>query len=408
MLALLLGLRFYFFSQSQHVYNDREHVKFTTILQEEPEFVLGKQQFRVKTPDGARVRIVTSTASFYTYGDRLFIDGVFTKKEFQGHPYLVIYFPKIQMATKDGNLFTESALFLIKRAKTIFSGSLSPTAESLLLGMIFGGNQGMEDAFLQKLRTTGVLHVIAASGANVSFVAGALLAILGKLLRRQLALVIGIGGIIFYAFLAGFDPPVTRAAIMACFAFGASLLGRQNLALLSLWLTGYVMMMVTPSLLFDVGFQLSFFSTLGILVVKSILGLLGGFRRLGFLREDVLTTLAAQIATLPIMLTTFGSYGLLSVLVNALVLWTIPIVMVFGSIALLAGLVFFPLGKVIVLLCLPFLWFFEQMVDFFGKLGGVVAVSSFPLSLSIGYYLLLLAVVLIVQQRKKEKEEKGI
>ena len=66
----------------------------------------------------------------------------------------------------------------------------------------------MPDTFMQHLRSVGVLHVIAASGMNVTFVAGALIYLLGGFLRRQIALVLGILGMVFYLFLAGFEPSI--------------------------------------------------------------------------------------------------------------------------------------------------------------------------------------------------------
>lgn len=54
--------------------------------------------------------------------------------------------------------------------------------------------------------------------------------------------------------------------------------------------------------------------------------------------EDIKTTISAQLGTLPILLGVFGKVGLWSVIVNALVLWTIPIVMTLGSLAVLTGI----------------------------------------------------------------------
>lgn len=389
-------------------YRDGQAFQFTAVLREEPELLSGKQYFSLETSDGTRIKVVTIAGPLYHFGDKLFIDGVFTKKEYQGHSYLTIYFPKIQIAINDHNIITQSALYIKNKAKMLYESTLSPIGASLLLGIIFGGKEGMPEEFSDSLRTVGVLHVVAASGMNVSFVAGALLAIFGKMFRRPIALVAGICGIVFYAFVAGFEPSIVRAAIMAVVAFSASLLGRQYLAFFGTTFAGYVMLFLSPFLLFDVGFQLSFLATMGILLIKPLLPLGKNM----FLSDDIGTTIAAQIATLPVLLSVFGQYGMLSVLVNALILWTVPVVMVFGSLGLVAGFIFEPFGKVFVLLCLPFLLFFESVVSFFGGSGWMVEIESFPLSLSIGYYLLLVAVILFLkpQQQKSTVEDqiKGI
>jgi competence protein ComEC len=145
-------------------------------------------------------------------------------------------------------------------------------------------------------------------------------------------------------------------------------------------------------------------ATLGIVFVKplldGVLNRLGKFGELG--GETITTTLAAQLGTLPILLGVFGQFGLLSVLVNALVLWTVPFVMVFGSLAAIFGLLFHPLGELFLYPAYPFLIFFETVVSFFGKSDLLIQTNSLPLSLLIGYYLVLTAFVLL---RKKGERE---
>ncbi len=392
----ILAFRFVDYYQNVPEYHDGDTFRITATLREEPELLSGKQSFSLKTPDGVRIKIVTIAGPLYHFGDRLFIDGVFTKKEYKGFSTLTLYFPKIQIARNDHNMIAQSAFYIKNKAKALYESVLSPIGASLLLGIIFGGKEGMPETFSDALRTVGVFHVVAASGMNVSFVAGALLALFGKIFRRPIALVAGICGIVFYAFVAGFEPSIVRAAIMAVVAFSASLLGRQYLALFGTAFAGYVMLFLSPFLLFDVGFQLSFLSTMGILLIKPVLPLGKNM----FLSDDIGTTIAAQIATLPVLLSVFGQYGVLSVLVNALVLWTVPVLMVFGSLGLLAGLIFAPLGKLFIFLCLPFLLFFEKVVSLFGSSGWMVQIESFPVAATVGYYLILVAVVLFINKRK--------
>ncbi len=395
-LLVVLSVRMIFFYGNLPIYREGQKIKFFAKLSEEPQLVSGRQQFRVKTPDGLGLSIVTGASPIFAYGDRISIEGKLRQK----YSRFVIYYPLVKKEESDKNIITQIAVLIRKRAKSLYEGTLPPVSASLLSGILFGGKQGMPDDFLRELRSVGVLHVIAASGMNVSFVAGALIFTLGSLFKRQLALVLGIFGVIFYALLAGFEPSILRASIMAILAFSASLLGRQNIALLSVFLTAYVMLFFNPLLLSDIGFQLSFLSTLGILLIKPILP----FGQSIILSDDIGTTIAAQIATLPVMLIVFGEYGLLSILVNALVLWTVPILMFLGSIALLVGLFFEPLGKLILFFTLPFLLLFEKIVSFFGGFGLRLTVDSFPTAGIIGYYLLLLGFILFLKSNKKAME----
>ena len=373
---------------------------FVDRLTEEPQIKGGRQEFRVKTEKGERIKIITGLNPLYQYGDKIHISGSLRTNDYKGHTFFTMNTPTLQIANTDQNIVTRAATMIRRRAEKIYKNSLPPVSSSLLTGIIFGGNQGMPEKFIQELRVSGVVHVIAASGMNVTFVAGALIGILGALLRRQIALTIAIFGIAFYAFLSGFEPSIVRASIMSVLAFSASLLGRQSFAVESVFLTGFVMLFFSPLLILDVGFQLSFLATLGILLIKPLLSATKNV----FLSDDVGITIAAQIATMPIILSVFGDYGLLSILVNALVLWTVPALMVLGSIGLLLGMVFEPFGKIVLFLAVPVLFYFEKVVSFFGNLGWTISVPVVSGYIWIGYYFLLISGITLIQQyRVKNK-----
>lgn len=409
-LLVLLYLRFDYFYKNQKAYQDGERAKLLGVVSEEPKFSFGKQRVKINTTGGTKITAVTSAVPMYEYGDDLQIDGVFTKEEFKGHNFWVMYFPGIKIRENDHNSITTMAESIRNEAKKLFENTLPPIHASLLLGIVLGGKQNMPDAFLENLRTVGVLHVIAASGMNVSFVAIFLMATLGKVLRRSLALFTAILGVGFYVMLAGFEPSVVRAAIMCTLAFSASLLGRQGYALGALIITGYLMLLFEPGLIEDIGFQLSFLATLGILLVKPLLDSWlavwkDKIRFINTLNDDITTTLSAQIVTLPILLGVFGSYGLLSVLANALTLWTIPILMTLGSLAILLGIVFAPLGKLFLFLSYPLLWFFETVVNFLGQVGWVLEIPAMPMVVWFGYYLILGAIVWSNKKQIQNRKE---
>jgi competence protein ComEC len=391
-LLILLGWRFWAHFGSLQDYIDGQRVSFRARLAEEPDVGGGRQRFAVFDSLGRRVFITTSMEVLYHYGDKLFIDGIFTVKEKSSY----LYFPNIQIVSSEHDYLSKIDVYIKNTSQNVFNRFASPTSAGLLLGMVFGGKQGLPGDFVEKLRVTGVMHVIAASGMNVTFVAGALLSLLGRCMRRQFVLVFSIGGVCFYAFLAGFEPSIARATIMIVIALAAGLLGRYYYALAALFFTGYVMLLYRPIFVFDVGFQLSFLSTLGILVIKQMLP----FPK-RFLMDDVGTTVAAQMMTLPILLGTFGQYGVLSVLVNALVLWTIPYLMVLGALGAIWGMLWGEIGGLFVWVSLPFLWYFERVVSFFADQGWVWRVDNIPWQVGAGYYFILMGIVVGFSESKK-------
>jgi competence protein ComEC len=318
-----------------------------------------------------------------------------------------MYFPSIE-AKQVGVLMPFATLR--KNLITIFSSTLNPASESLMLGIVFGIRGTMPKELAEYLRTTGVLHITAASGMNVTMVAGMVFFLLAGFFRRQVAILIGCGFVWGYAVLAGLEPSILRASVMSSFAFTAGLLGRQNTGLLTLLLTALVLLFVNPELYDDVGFLLSCSSTCGIIAMSQIAGVgksyvdplqkkeVGSF--LSLFWQDIQTTIAAQLGSLPLLFLYFGQYNLLSIVVNALILWSIPIVMVLGAIGAVLGLLFQPLSVPVLYLAIPLLSYIEYVVTFFAKIPIRIVVNEISPFFVIGYYCVLSSIYVFLRSKR--------
>lgn len=255
--------------------------------------------------------------------------------------------------------------------------------------MIFGIKEKIPYELASDLRTTGVYWVVAVAGLHINIFAGFIKYIFSIFLRRQIALFVSIFSVLFYEMLAGFSPSVVRAGFMIITVFASQILGRQIWSSYSLFLTAFLMLFFSPGLLFDVGFQLSFLATAGLIYIKPVTK--------NKLFDSLQATLFAQTATLPVIVSNFGIYSIWSTLVNILVVWTLPICMALGGLASIFSF-FEPLGKVFLLLALPLLSYFEEIVKNFSSFGGVIKFDSLSLPIILGYYLLLLSFILV---RKK-------
>lgn len=403
-LTFLLFLRFFFFYQNQPQLEDGQELEFETTLLSEPQIVGRVQRITANLENGERIFITVPQFPEFNYGQTLHISGSLKKRLLTNErAILTMSFPKVEAVKKSKNPLLALTSFIRQRVILLFEKTLPPNASGLLLGIVFGIREGMDKSFSNDLRLSGVLHVVAASGMNVTMVGGFLSSLFGSVLRRQIALILSIFGIFFYALLAGLEPSIVRASLMGSLAFGAQILGRQNLAIYALFLTGYLMLLFSPPLIFDIGFQLSFFATLGLLYFSPVFQRL----KLRVIGEDFQTTISAQAATLPILLSNFGTYSLWSVLINGLVLWTIPILMIIGGVGAMFGLLIEPLGQLILYLALPFLLFFETIVRASAKWGGVVGIESLPWQIAVGYYFILIAALMLRKvQRKTSKDIK--
>jgi competence protein ComEC len=396
-LVVALILRIGLFYSQKTEYKDGQWVSFTTTVSSDPKFFGNMQNFSVNLPSGEIVFVQSVGYPEHTYGEVMLVSGKLKVKLLSGnHSILTLSFPKIESVKNSENYFLAVINSIRQKIIADFQNVLPKDSAALLLGIVFGIKVDFSKTFLQNIKTVGVMHVIAASGMNVTMVGGFFFYIFTQFLKRQWAILLSISGIIFYDFLAGFQSSIVRASIMAAIAFSAQIFGKQRDGLYALALTALVMLFWQPNYLTDVGFQLSFASTLGILVIPRF------FKRFeNGLTADLITTFSAQIATLPILVSGFGVYSLWSVVVNALVLWTVPILMILGGFAAIIAFIFEPLAKLLLYLCLPFLLFFEFICNFFANLKGSLVLQNVPWQLVAAYYLILVSVLAFGFQKRR-------
>lgn len=351
-LSLLFILRLKTFSQPQFLSGVK--INITATLKEEPKIIGSTQRFSL-----ARVKITTWRYPEYHYGDRLAITGIVKNNGLE--------FPEIER--EEGSSKREVLFWIFqfrRKIEGIYRQTLPEPQASLLSGIVLGSKSGVPYDFYQNLRQTGTLHVVVASGMNVTIVAGTLVSFLVLFFSRRVAVWLAFLGIWFYVLLAGAEAPVVRAGIMGTLAFLAQGLGRQQDAWRGLGLAAGLLLFINPQNLFDLGFQLSFVATGGILLFGSQISRY--LQRLPRqIRYDIAQTLGAQIATLPIIILNFGFYSPLSPLVNLLVVSILPFIMKLGALVAISGLLFKPLGQVLAFFVLPFLTYFVWVVRLFTR-----------------------------------------
>jgi len=290
-----------------------------------------------------------------------------------------------------------------ERMELIFAKFLGEPHASLLAGIVLGVRKNMPADFYEILVASGTLHVIAASGFNITIIAKLLLELLTRLMKRQVAVIFAILGIGFYTLLAGASPAVVRAAIMGGLAFVAQALGREYLAKWSLFVSSGIMLLFEPLMLGNVSYQLSVAATAGILWLQP--GIEKWFKGVNkVLKQDLSTTLAATIGVLPITLITFDRLSIVSPIVNAFVLWLVPVIMALGGMMIVGGLIWQGLAQVLAWLVWPILELFIRVVSWFGGLGfASVEVKGMSWVFGVGYYITLISVIKLKTQSEKLK-----
>ena len=210
----------------------------------------------------------------------------------------------------------------------------------LAAGILIGLRERVDRDLAADFATAGASHVVAISGWNIAIVAGLVGAVLRGRPRRLVAIVVG-ATIAAYMVAAGASPSVVRAAVMAAVVLGARESGRAGQAAPALGMAAALLLLADPAMIEDAGFRLSVMATAGLLAwatpFGARIGRLGGGRVPGWLAESLGITLAAQAATLPDVLATFGRLSLVSPAVNLAVVPLVPVAMAGGVVAMVAG-----------------------------------------------------------------------
>lgn len=253
-----------------------------------------------------------------------------------------------------------------------------------------------------EFRQVGLSHALAASGAQVSLILGIVLG-LTKFFSERIQFIAGTGALILMVGLTGGDAPILRAAVMGFGALLALVLQRQVKPLSSLLLSATILLLFNPNLIWDLGFQLSFLATLGLLVTQPAI-----MARLDWLpvaiASLIATPLAASTWVLPLQIYYFSIISLYFVIVNIISAPLVSIISIGGTTSALAALIWQKAGTI---LALPLYYPAQALIaiaKFFSHLpGSTVATGSISLLQMLILYALLIAVWLIPWWHKGQR-----
>lgn len=201
-----------------------------------------------------------------------------------------------------------------------------------VFAMLFGGYAGLNPELVEDFATTGIVHILSVSGSHMSMVA-AFAAWICALLKfpKQLTFTVGVFLIGGYAILSGLLPQVLRSATMGTLIFFAKTLDAEAEGARLLTFTALIMLLNQPLLLFDVSLQLSFTATAGLMYLSEDLS--NAMERFPkFFTQAASMTIAAQLASLPVVVWYFNQISLSSVLANVFVMPLLEVVIVGGLI----------------------------------------------------------------------------
>jgi competence protein ComEC len=263
-------------------------------------------------------------------------------------------------------------------------------SQAFMKGLLLGTREDLEPSWLESFSLLGLTHILAISGLHVGLVVGGVLWITRKLgFTRERSLWLTLGMIPFYVLITGGAPSAVRAGLMAMIGVVALLARQWKNGLSILGFTGCVMVIWNPYYVFNIGFQLSFLTTIGILWAFPKMNRKLPIRP-AWLRSVVSITLIAQWFSFPLSIYYFNQFSLLSFIANLVIVPIISLIILpLGYLALFIGWVHpglaYAIAKVIDSLLGGIYWVVNQLSNW-GPMHYIWATPS--VLWMIGYYIL--------------------
>ncbi len=311
----------------------------------------------------ARILLQAELEPELKYGQRLFLNGTLQEPvSFSGFDYKSylsrkgVYFimeePQLEILPGQKITWRTVPIYLKNKLEQSLEKTFVMPWSGFFEALIFGDEDNIPVQWKEILNTSGVRHIVAVSGTNITILSSVIFSFFLFLgLWRQQAFWATLGFIFVYVVMIGAPACAVRAGLMGGLLLLATYSGRmpdtERLSIFTLAL----MLFFTPLALFDTGFQLSFLAFLGLVYLSSPLSrLFSGLPSFFAIKESVVSTLSAQIFVLPILLFSFGRLSLVSPLANMIILPFVTFLTIFSFCCALLGLFWLQLGSLIALI----------------------------------------------------------
>ncbi len=334
-----------------------------------------------------KILLVVSDYPKYKYGDRLRFEGtlkypsVFSDFNYRGFLakegiYVLMHFPQIEfLDSGQGNQLIAGSSVLKNKLLSKIRSSFSPPQSAILEAVILGNRDQLSSRFQEKLSRVGISHILAISGMHLVILLQ-ILVVVGKSfrLKRTYIFYFASGFLILFVFLVGGRPSIIRASLMSFLLLFGQKIGRPLISARGLVFVAVLLLLFNPLLLrLDVGFQLSFLATLGIIWLKPILALRWPRFFNNPFGEIIGLTFSAQLFTLPLTIYYFHQASLVGLLINFLVIPFLPLLLIMGFCFLSFALIWEKLGQLISWLLSPLLNYLVGLVNYFSRLSWATA-----------------------------------
>ena len=365
------------------IYKDKENLEGKALVVSEKEDKEYSYVYKIKVlnienkKEGKNtylyLRINKKSDVLLEYGDSISFKGEFQepskKRNYGGFDYknylktLKIYGTiKLEngevLEKNKGNILISFSNKISNSVKEKIYDLLDKREANLLIGLLLGDDDNIDDDIEEAFKISSLSHVLAVSGMQVTYIITAMYFIFNNILGKRKTKIVIIIILIFYTILTSFSPSIVRASIMGILIMGAGLFYRKNDIWNSIAISLLLMLIYNPFLITNVGLQLSYLGTIGIILLnKTFLRIFNKIRFEKYILNrkiinivskiiEILTvTISASVVVFPIMLYNFNLFCTYFLITNLLASIIIGPITIFGTVIVIISFIFLKFGK---------------------------------------------------------------
>ncbi len=338
------------------------------------------------------------------YGDSLYIEGEFKQPEearnYKGYNY------KQYLKTKKiiGTVELEKAKILKssngsfihniqKYIKDTINGTLTDKEGNLLLAILLGDKDKLSEDIQESFKTSNLSHMLAVSGAHVSYIILGLTYVLqNSIIGKKNEKIVCIIFLLFFMAITNFTPSVTRACIMAVLTLFSGIIYRKSDVYTNISVAALITLIFNPYNLLDLGFQLSYGGTIGIIIfIKRIQEKKSNSKVINYIKQMALVSIYANIIIIPIMMYHFNTVSFTFIISNIMASPILGIIVITGFLFIIASITVKPLTRLIAIFIKPILSILIKISQICSKLpfSNILVVTPYMFNV-ISYYAIIL------------------
>lgn len=338
------------------------------------------------------------------YGDSLYIEGEFKQPEearnYKGYNYKQYLKTKKIIGTveleKSKILKSSNGSFIHNIQKYIrdtINGTLTDEEGNLLLAILLGDKDKLSEDIQESFKTSNLSHMLAVSGAHVSYIILGLTYVLqNSIIGKKNGKIVCIFFLLVFMAITNFTPSVTRACIMAILTLFSSIIYRKSDVYTNISVAALITLIFNPYSLLDLGFQLSYGGTIGIIIfIKRIQEKKSNSKVINYIKQMALVSIYANIIIIPIMMYHFNTVSFTFIISNIMASPILGIIVITGFLFIIASITVKPLTRLIAIFIKPILSILIKISQICSKLpfSNILVVTPYMFNV-ISYYAIIL------------------